>query len=116
MAFDFTSTVGVRYPHSYKHITVKATEMRNSVNVLATGQLYNFNMTSVVSRNPNVMHGTPCFAGTRVAVRTLFDHLEAGYSIEQFLAEFPTVQRDQVITLLRDIKAEVEQSATAGPR
>ena len=50
------------------------------------------------------MHGTLCFARTRVAVRSLFDHLEAGYSIEQFLAEFPTVGREQVIALLEQVK------------
>ena len=66
-------------------------------------------MQTIVSRNPDVMHGTPCFAGTRVAVRTLFDHLEAGYTIEAFLAEFPTVQREQVIGLLEQLRKNVER-------
>jgi uncharacterized protein (DUF433 family) len=55
-------------------------------------------MDPIVTINPKVMHGTPCFAGTRVAVRTLFDHLEAGYTVEQFLEQFPTVRRDQALT------------------
>ena len=42
-------------------------------------------MEPIVTINPRVMHGTPCFAGTRVAARTLFEHLEAGYTIEEFL-------------------------------
>ena len=63
-------------------------------------QCYNRNMTPIVTSNPNVMHGTPCFAGTRVAVQTLFDHLEAGYTVGGFLAEFPTVRREQVVGLL----------------
>ncbi|RIK81985.1 MAG: hypothetical protein DCC67_07720 [Planctomycetota bacterium] len=43
------------------------------------------------------MHGAACFTGTRVAVRTLFDHLAGGRPIEQFLAEFPTVKRKHEI-------------------
>src|SRR3982750_4387556 len=43
--------------------------------------VYTFDMEPVVTSNPNVMHGTPCFAGTRVAVESFFDHLEAGYAI-----------------------------------
>jgi len=73
-------------------------------------------MNSVVSRNPNIMHGAPCFTGTRVAVRSIFDHLEAGYSIEQFLAEFPTVRREQVVALLDQLKHDVELSTAAGSR
>jgi len=68
-------------------------------------------MTSIVTSNPNVMHGTPCFAGTRVAVQSLFDHLEAGYTIDGFLQEFPTVKREQVIGLLEELKHQAEQLA-----
>jgi len=57
-------------------------------------------MELIVTTNPNIMHGTPCFAGTRVTVQTLFDHLEAGYTIDGFLEQFPTVRREQVIKLL----------------
>ncbi len=57
-------------------------------------------MHPVVTVNPDIMHGTPCFAGTRVAVQTFFDHLEAGYTIDGFLQQFPTVRRDQVSKLL----------------
>lgn len=66
-------------------------------------------MEPIVTINPKVMHGTPCFAGTRVAVRTLFDHIEAGYTIEQFLEQFPTVRRDQVIGLLKQMRDDVER-------
>ena len=54
----------------------------------------------VVSRNPEVMGGTPVFTGTRVPVQTLLDYLEAGDSIDDFLEGFPTVQREQVIAFL----------------
>ena len=53
-----------------------------------------------VSRNPEVMGGTPVFAGTRVPVQTLLDYLEAGDSIDEFLEGFPSVTREQVIEFL----------------
>ncbi len=54
----------------------------------------------VISRSPDVMGGTPVFAGTRVPVQTLLDYLEAGESIDEFLAGFPSVSREQVIRFL----------------
>jgi uncharacterized protein (DUF433 family) len=68
-------------------------------------------MEPVVTINPNVMHGIPCFAGTRVAVQTLFDHLEAGYTIEGFLNQFPTVRREQVFRLLEMLREDVARVA-----
>ena len=50
----------------------------------------------IISTDPEVMGGTPCFAGTRVPVQTLLDYLEAGDSIDEFLKGFPTVKRAQV--------------------
>jgi uncharacterized protein (DUF433 family) len=64
-----------------------------------------------VTIDPNVMHGTPCFAGTRVPVRSLFDHLEQGYNVEYFLMEFPTVDRHQVAAVLEQAKARTEAEA-----
>jgi len=55
---------------------------------------------SVVSCNPEIMGGTPVFAGTRVPVRTLLDYLEAGESIDDFLEGFPSVTREQVAAFL----------------
>jgi uncharacterized protein (DUF433 family) len=72
---------------------------------------YNRDMAAIVTSNPNVMHGAPCFAGTRVAVQTLYDHLEAGYSIDEFLAEFPTVKREQLIGLLEQLKEQAAELA-----
>ena len=57
------------------------------------------------------MHGTPCFAGTRVAVESFFDHLEAGYAIEGFLEQFPTVHREQVVNLLALLRNDVARVA-----
>ena len=70
-------------------------------------------MRPIVTCNPKVMHGVPCFDGTRVGVQTLFDHLEAGYSIEEFLEEFPTVRREQVIGLLAKLRDGVAAAAVS---
>jgi uncharacterized protein (DUF433 family) len=58
----------------------------------------------VISCSPDVMGGTPVFAGTRVPVQTLLDYLEAGDSIDEFLAGFPSVSREQVIEFLEQAK------------
>jgi uncharacterized protein (DUF433 family) len=70
-------------------------------------------MEPLIITNPKIMHGTPCFAGTRVAVQTFFDHLEAGYSIDGFLEQFPTVQRDQVTRLLELMRQDAARCAVA---
>jgi uncharacterized protein (DUF433 family) len=62
-------------------------------------------MSSVVSQDPEVLGGEPVFAGTRVPVKSLFDHLEGGDSIEDFLKGFPSVRREQVIALLEEARA-----------
>ena len=58
----------------------------------------------IVSVSPDVMGGTPVFAGTRVPVQTLLDYLEGGESIDDFLEGFPTVTREQVIAFLEEAK------------
>ena len=60
--------------------------------------------TPVISRSPEVLGGTPVFSGTRVPVQTLLDHLEAGETIDDFLAGFPSVSRKQVIGFLEQAK------------
>ena len=62
-------------------------------------------MEPIITSNPRVMHGEPCFAGTRVAVQTFFDHLEAGYTVTGFLEQFPTIRREQVAALLAELRA-----------
>jgi uncharacterized protein (DUF433 family) len=61
-------------------------------------------MESVVVRNPEIMSGEPTFRGTRVLVRTLFDYLEAGDSLERFLKGFPTVSREMAVQALEETK------------
>jgi len=68
-----------------------------------------------VHSNPNILGGLPCFAGTRVPVDTLFDHLRRGYSLEQYLAQFPTVAREHAEAVLelaaRQIPGEALKAA-----
>ena len=56
--------------------------------------------SSVINIDPEILGGTPVFLGTRVPVESLFDHLEAGVSIDEFLDDFPTVTREQTIEVL----------------
>lgn len=62
---------------------------------------------AIVSRSPDVLGGTPVFAGTRVPIQTLIDYLEGGESIDDFLKGFPTVTRDQVIAFLEEARTRV---------
>ena len=57
-------------------------------------------VASVVSVNSAIMHGTPCFTGTRVPVQTLLDDIEEGDTLDSFLKDFPTVTRNQAIQFL----------------
>ena len=57
-----------------------------------------------ISCSPDVMGGTPVFAGTRVPIQTALDYLEAGESLDDFLEGFPTVTREQVIAFLEEAK------------
>jgi len=65
----------------------------------------------VISCRPDVMGGAPVFRGTRVPVQTLLDYLEAGDSIDEFLAGFASVSRQQVIDFLEAAKDRLVESA-----
>ena len=57
-------------------------------------------MSSVVVCNPEILSGAPVFAGTRVPVKNLTDYLAGGSTIDEFLDDFPSVKREQVIAFL----------------
>ncbi|MDB5295341.1 MAG: hypothetical protein JWO31_1324 [Phycisphaerales bacterium] len=57
--------------------------------------------------DPEIMHGTPCFAGTRVPVVSLFEHLAAGYGLDYFIYQFPTVRREQAEAVIEHAKRVV---------
>ncbi|HJU53521.1 MAG TPA: DUF433 domain-containing protein [Pyrinomonadaceae bacterium] len=61
----------------------------------------------LITSSPDVMGGTPVFAGTRVPVQTLLDYLKAGESIDDFLEGFPTVTRAQVIAFLEEAEEQI---------
>ena len=57
-------------------------------------------LIGITHRHPDILSGTPVFLGTRVPVRSLFDYLEGGDTLEEFLYQFPSVKREQVIAVL----------------
>jgi uncharacterized protein (DUF433 family) len=67
----------------------------------------------VVHSDPQILGGTPVFVGTRVPVKTLFDHLEAGDSLDVFLEGFPSVSREQAIAALEMAREMTESHAAA---
>ena len=61
-------------------------------------------MADLINRSENILGGTPVFAGTRVPVQTLFDYLEEGDSLDEFLDDFPAVSREHAIKVLERMK------------
>ena len=66
----------------------------------------------IVTSSPDILSGTPVFAGTRVPVQALIDYLEGGETIDDFLAGFPTVKRDQVVAFLEEATARMVSKAS----
>ena len=58
-------------------------------------------MDGPIRIDPEIMSGTPCFSGTRVPAQTLFDYLAHGHPLEEFLEDFPTVTREQVLAVVK---------------
>ena len=70
--------------------------------------------TELISVDPEVMSGTPVFAGTRVPVQTLVDYLAAGDPLEEFLDDFPTVSREAAVSFIQLASEEyVERHGTS---
>ena len=68
---------------------------------------------ALVSRDPEVMSGALCFAGTRVPVKHLFDYLEGSSSLEVFLKDFPTVSRERAVAVLETARRTLAADAPA---
>lgn len=62
---------------------------------------------TVVHSNPGILSGTPVFVGTRVPVQSLFDYLEGGETLDEFLRQFPSVSREQAVAALELAKESV---------
>jgi uncharacterized protein (DUF433 family) len=57
-------------------------------------------ISEIITVDEDILGGQPVFRGTRVPVESLFDHLEAGVPLDEFLDDFPTVSKEQAIALL----------------
>ena len=66
----------------------------------------------IVTSSPDILSGTPVFAGTRVPVQAFIDYLEGGETIDDFLAGFPTVRREQVVAFLEEAAARMISKAS----
>jgi len=64
-----------------------------------------------VRTDPDILGGTPVFVGTRVPIQSLFDYLEGGETVDEFLRQFPSVRRDQAIAALDLARATLLASA-----
>ena len=67
---------------------------------------------SLISRDPEIMSGAPCFTGTRVLVQNLFDYLEGSSSLEDFLEDFPSVGREVAVAVLEAARVRLFDDAT----
>ena len=67
----------------------------------------------VISRDPEIMSGALCFSGTRVLVQNLFDYLEGGSSLDEFLQDFPSVKRETAVTVIEAARTSLFADAAA---
>jgi uncharacterized protein (DUF433 family) len=70
-------------------------------------------LAGIVTISKEIMHGTPCFTGTRVPVQTLLDFIEAGDTLDKFLKAFPRVQREQAVQFLELAKEQLLAECTS---
>jgi uncharacterized protein (DUF433 family) len=78
-----------------------------------TKQRANIPNVPAITSNPERMSGTPVIGISRVPVSTMLDHFAAGYSLDEFLAQFPTIEREKAIAVLDVIKEAVDEGAFA---
>lgn len=70
-------------------------------------------MKSIIQVDQNILGGTPVFHGTRVPIQNLFDYIEGDETIDEFLTDFPTVTKEQVIQLLEQLKDQALKGTKA---
>lgn len=75
----------------------------------------NDDMGEVITRDPEIMHGTPVFRGTRVPVQTMFDYLGGGETLEDLLEGFPTVSRELALQALEERSSSYLPAPDAAP-
>lgn len=69
--------------------------------------------SSVIHCDPEILGGTPVFIGTRVPLRALIDYIEGGHALAEFLDDFPTVTREQVVSVLGEAEEALSERARA---
>ena len=67
--------------------------------------------TPAITRDPETHSGAPVFTGTRIAVKVLFDYLEDGQSVDDFVKHYPSVSREQAIAALDEVEGPLEATA-----
>lgn len=67
--------------------------------------------TKIINIDPEILGGTPVFMGTRVPIKNLFDYLETGDSIDDFLEDFEGVKKEQVINLFEVLNKLINSSS-----
>jgi uncharacterized protein (DUF433 family) len=72
--------------------------------MIVTEEIELMTEATLIQSSDNILGGTPVFAGTRVPVKTLFDYLEGGETLDEFLDDFPAVSKDQAINVLEKMK------------
>jgi|GEM_PF-244295 len=87
---------GLRACLAYAHAVI-AHDKLDSVQVIQENEL----ASPSITLDPEILDGTPVFRGTRVPVDALLNNLEAGVSIDEFLENFPTVSREQVLEIIK---------------
>jgi uncharacterized protein (DUF433 family) len=70
-------------------------------------------LTGITHKDPQILSGTSVFLGTRVPVKSLFDYLEGGDTIEEFLRQFPSVRREQALGVLEAARQPFAPDASA---
>jgi uncharacterized protein (DUF433 family) len=86
---------------------------RKVENVYSRLEGFMTNRPSVVHSDPEILGGTPVFVGTRVPLRNLFDYLERGHGIDEFLDAFPSVSKEQAIAILENAHEALTADARA---
>jgi uncharacterized protein (DUF433 family) len=68
-------------------------------------------LDSIIESDPEILSGTPVFKGTRVPVKNLFDYLEGGDSVDEFIEDFDYISRDSVLAVLKFTEQILSQPA-----
>jgi uncharacterized protein (DUF433 family) len=70
--------------------------------IYSSRQMHGDGIESVIVKNPKILCGTPAFRGTRLPLQLLFDSLERGHTLEEFLEGYPTVSREMAVAALQE--------------